>query len=382
MMVMETIKPSSETAIAAFSQSTPVDGAMTLADLIAVGTQSIGITKFMPDVVMPVVVDTNVLIEDLLRRSDGKQSSLLVAAGAGSARIYATESILAELDEHLPRIARERSRDLTRLREVLARDYLPYLRVVDVSDLRSEDERVIALALEDADDVGPAKLALLLAPSFLLTTDKDHHRHGLGVFYEPTENKTGWTFGAVALKDRSIVIGLMAGGEGGVFGSLLAGEVAVDAVKALAKNEKLLTIGLFLIVGVAFILAMSPRARERAGQLIESVALVAGDAASSVARGVSKALDMSEEARALLEANATRRPTQDTDLELVARVLAVSHPGVTLAQLREALPKVANVDSVLGSSRLFVEVRPGRWALGRSATTLPNALPSGESTGA
>ena len=121
LMVMETIKPSSEAAIAAFSQSTPADGAMTLADLIAVGTQSIGITKFMPGVVMPVVVDTNVLIEDLLRRSDGKQSSLLVAAGVGSARIYATQSIFAELDEHLPRIAQERGRDLTRLREVLVR---------------------------------------------------------------------------------------------------------------------------------------------------------------------------------------------------------------------------------------------------------------------
>ncbi len=246
----------------------------------------------------------------------------------------------------------------------------------------SSESACAALALEDADDVAPAKLALLLAPSFLLTTDKDHHRHGLGLFYEPTEDKTGWTFGAVALKDRSIIIGLMAGGEGGVFGSLLAGEVAVNAVKSLAKNEKLMTLGLFLIVGVVFILAVSPRAREQAGQLIESVAVVAGDAASSIARGVSQALDMSEEARALLEANATRRPTPDTDLELVTRVLAVSHPGVPLAQLRQALPKVANLESVLGSSRLFVEVRPGRWALGRSATTLPRVLPSVESTGA
>jgi predicted nucleic acid-binding protein len=374
---METKKPSSDAAIAAFSQSTPVDGALTVADLIVVGTQSIGITKFMPGVVMPVVVDTNVLIEDLLRRSDGKHSSLLVAAALGSARIYATQSILAELDRNLPRIARERGRDLTRLREVLARDYLPHLRVVYVGDLHSEDDRVKALALEDADDVGPAKLALLLSPSFLLTTDKDHLRHGLGVFYEPTENKTGWTFGAVALQDRGIIIGVMAGGEGGAMGGLLAGELAVDAAKAIAKNEKLMTVGLFVIVGIAIFLAVSPRARERLGQLIESVALVAGDAASSVARGVGKALDMSEEAHALLEANATRRPAPDTELELVARVLAVSHPGVTLAQLREALPTIASVESVLGSSRLFVEVQPGRWALGRSVATLQKTLPSG-----
>jgi len=374
---METKKPSSEAAIAAFSQSTPVDGALTVADLIAVGTQSIGITKFMPGVVMPVVVDTNVLIEDLLRRSDGKHSSLLVAAAVGSARIYATQSILAELDRNLPGIARERGRDLTRLREVLAQDYLPHLRVVYVGDLHSEDDRVKALALEDADDVGPAKLALLLSPSFLLTTDKDHLRHGLGVFYEPTENKTGWTFGAVALQDRGIIIGLMAGGEGGAMGGLLAGELAVDAAKAIAKNEKLMTVGLFVIVGIAIFLAVSPRARERLGQLIESVALVAGDAASSVARGVGKGLDMSEEAHALLEANATRRPAPDTELELVARVLAVSHPGVTLTQLREALPTIASVESVLGSSRLFVEVQPGRWALGRSVATLQKTLPSG-----
>ena len=374
---METKKPSSQAAITAFAQSTPTDGALTVADLIAVGTQSIGITKFMPGVVMPVVIDTNVLIEDLLRRSDGKHSSLLVAAALGSARIYATQSILAELDRHLPRIARERGRDLARLREVLARDYLPHLRVVDVSDLHSEDGRVKALELEDADDVGPAKLALLLSPSFLLTTDKDHLRHGLGVFYEPTENKTGWTFGAVALQDRGMIIGLMAGGEGGAVGGLLAGELAVDAAKAIAKNEKLMTVGLFVIVGIAIFLAVSPRARERLGQLIESVALVAGDAASSVARGVGKALDMSEEAHALLEANATRRPTPDTELELVARVLAVSHPGVTLAQLREALPTIARVESVLGSSRLFAEVQPGRWALGRSVATLQKTLPSG-----
>jgi hypothetical protein len=160
-------------------------------------------------------------------------------------------------------------------------------------------------------------------------------------------------------------------------GGLLAGELAVDAAKAIAKNEKLMTVGLFVIVGIAIFLAVSPRARERLGQLIESVALVAGDAASSVARGVGKALDMSEEAHALLEANATRRPAPDTELELVARVLAVSHPGVTLAQLREALPTIASVESVLGSSRLFVEVQPGRWALGRSVATLQKTLPSG-----
>lgn len=368
--VMDTTTQMDQKTPARLSDFAPIDGPLTVADLIAIGTRSIGIARLMPDAVMPVVVDANVLIEDLLRVADGKHSSLLLSALLGSARLYATEAILGEVDEHLPGVAAKKARDVPHLREVLQQQYLPNLRLVDVSDLTSEDDRVQALELEDPDDVDAAKLAILLSPSFLLTASKDHLRHGLGVIFDPSEGRTGWTFGAVALQDRGLIIGVLTGGTGSVLGAGYAGMLAVDGLKAVSSNERLMTAGLVLLVGIALALALSPRARTRAAELANSVGAIAADAAAAVARGVGTAIDWSEEARALFEQNAIRRPASDTDLERVARTLAVSRPGVSVAELRAVQPDIPNVNALLASSRMFVQVGQGRWALGRSASSV------------
>lgn len=345
---------------------TPVDGPLTAADLIAIGTRSIGITRLMPDVVMPVVVDANVLIEDLLRYADNKGSSLIRAAFLGSARLYATKAIIDEVLEHLPRVAATKARDIAALHSVFAHAYLPHLRLVDVSDLTSEDERVKALELEDPDDVDAAKLAILLAPSFLLTCDRDLLRHGLGVIFEPNEGRTGWTFGAVALEDRGLIIGVMTGGAGSVMGVGYAGMLAVDAIDGLRKNQRLLLAGVVLLASLAILLAVSPRARARAAELADAFKDVAG----TVGRGVGTAIEWSEEARQLLAMNAIQRPLANGDLERVARTLATSRPGVTVTELSASLPDISTLEAVLMSSRIFVEVAPGKWALGRSAASM------------
>ena len=344
----------------------PVDGPLTAADLIAIGTRSVGITRLMPDVVMPVIVDADGLIEDLMRYADDKGSSLLRAAFLGSARLYATEAILDEVDEHLPEVAARKVRDIDRLRATFQQVYLPYLRLVDVGDLSSEDERVRALELEDPDDVDAAKLAILLAPSFLLTCDRDLLRHGLGVIFEPTEGRTGWTFGAVALQDRGLIIGVITGGTGSVMGVGYAGVLAGDAFRSMWKNERLMLAGLALVAGLAILLAVSPRARARAVDL----AAAFKDAAGAISRGVGTAITWSEEAQQLLALNAIQRPLQDGDLERVARTLAILRPGVTVEELLDVLSDIADLKAVLESSRMFVEVAPGKWSLGRSAPSI------------
>jgi predicted nucleic acid-binding protein len=353
----------------------PADGEMTIADLIAIGTQSIGISRFVPSSVTPVIVDANVLIEDLLRTYDNKRSSLLLSATIGSGRLYVTESTLLEVDEHLPRVAQEVGKDEGRLREALNRTYLPRIRAVDVGDLSGEDERVAALESEDPDDVGAAKLALALSPSVLLTLDKDLLRNGLGVFYDPSENRTGWTFAAVALRDRGLLIGVMVGGEGTFVAGAVATEWALENAQKLLRNEKLMTAGLFILAGIAAILIFSPKARDRAQEALEARGQIAGDAATSVALGIGSALSTSEEARVALDANALQRFAPDTDLERVARQLATAHPGVTVRQLSELLPGVVDPETVLRSSGIFVEIAPGKWALGRLGSHLMPGAP-------
>jgi len=355
----------------------PADGEPTLADLLTIGSQSIGIARYMPGVVMPVVVDANVLIEDLLRVADGKRSSLLIAATLGSARPYTTDAVIDEVEEHLPDVACSTARDVAPLLATLRRSYFPHLRLVDVSDVHDEDERVRSLELEDPDDVDAAKLAILLSPSFLLTADGDHLRHGLGVIYEPHEKRSGWTFGAVALHDRGLTIGLMAGGQGGVMAAWGAGSLVIGAGKSVARNEKLVMAGFVVLVAIAILLAVSPRVHERAASLANTLADGAKDVADALATGVGTAMAWSEDARQMFEANATRRLVPDTDFERVARTLAVARAGVSVVQLQEALVDVPNLESVLHSSRVFVEVLPGRWALGRSAQTSRRALPGG-----
>ena len=363
-------------AVARLSDFAPIDGPLTVADLIAIGTRSIGIARSMPDAVMPVVVDANVLIEDLLRVADGKHSSLLVSAFLGSARLYATEAILGEVDEHLPDVAAKKARDVPHLREVFQQQYLPYLRLVDVSGLSNGDDRVKALELQDPDDVDAAKLAILLSPSFLLTADKDHLRHGLGVIFDPGEGRTGWTFGAVALQDRGLIIGVLTGGTASVLGAGYAGMLAVGGLKAVASNERLVMAGLVLLVGMALVLALSPRARTRAAEFGNSAGAITSDAAAAVAHGVGTAIRWSEEARVVFEQNAVRGPASDTDLERVARILAISRPGVSVAELCGVLPDILNLEALLASSRMFVQVGQGKWAIGRSASSVRPALPA------
>jgi hypothetical protein len=353
----------------------PIEGQISLADLIALGTQSVGISRFVPSAVTPVVVDANVLIEDLLRAYDNKRSSLLLSATFGSGRLYVTESTLYEVDEHLPRVAQETGKDEGALRALLRGRYLPHMRAVNVADLDGEDERVAALAPQDPDDVGAASLALALSPSVLLTLDKDLLRNGLGVFADPAEGRSGWTFGAVALRDRGLLIGVMVGGEGTFLAGAAVTEWALGNAPKLLRNEKLMTAGLFVVAGIAIVLIVSPRARERAQEILETLGEIAGDAATSVARGVGAALSTSEEARVALEANALQRFSPDTDLERVARQMAIAHPGLSIRQLGELLPDVPDPGAVLRSSQIFVEVARGRWALGRLASQVAQPAP-------
>ena len=366
--------PRKNAAAARLADLAPVDGPLTAADLITIGSRSVDIARLMPDVVMPVVVDANVLIEDVLRYADAKGSSLLRAAFLGSARLYATEAILDEVDEHLPEVAAKKARDVDGLRAMFRQAYLPYIRLVDVGDLSSGDERVKALELEDPDDVDAAKLAILLAPSFLLTCDRDLLRHGLGVIFEPNEGRTGWTFGAVALQDRGLIIGVITGGTGSVMGVGYAGALAVDAIKSIRNNERLMLAGLVLLAGLAILLAVSPRARARAVELADTFT----DAAGAIARAVGTAIEWSEEARQILALNAIQRPVADGDLERLARTLAISRPGVTLVELADTVSDVADLEAVLTSSRMFVQVAPGRWALGHSASSTRPVPPAPE----
>lgn len=200
------------------------------------------------------------------------------------------------------------------------------------------------------------------APSFLLTSDRDLLRNGLGVIFEPSEGRTGWTFGAVALQDRGLIIGVITGGTGGAIGIGYAGVLAVGAIKSIRNDERLMLAGLVILASLAILLTVSPRARVRAGELADAFV----DVTSAIVRGVGTAIEWSEDARQIFALNAIQSPLSNSDFERVARTLAISSPGMAVEELSAVLPDIADVETVLTLSHMFIELESGKWALGRA----------------
>lgn len=125
--------------------------------------------------VRPLVVDSNILRNDLLRANRTRtQSALLWAGSGGGARLFCGANVPVEVDEHLPEWEPEPVK-LASAQRVWEQHYLPILRVVDVGDnpplTDAERLRVEELRDKDSDDVPTAILSLALnAP--VLSTDR------------------------------------------------------------------------------------------------------------------------------------------------------------------------------------------------------------------
>jgi hypothetical protein len=140
--------------------------------------------------VLPVVVDTNVLIEDALYRvahlvptirSSDRQVVLHPAPSAlshlmsiNAVRVYGKPDLLDEVAEHLPRVAARKGSDAEAALALITTDYAPHIRFVDPKGILIPDSEAdfAEVARIDPDDEPTARLSRLLDPSILLTLDR------------------------------------------------------------------------------------------------------------------------------------------------------------------------------------------------------------------
>ena len=121
-----------------------------------------------------VVVDASRLRNDVLRRCTHRsRTTLITAANTGDYRLFAAQHVVDEVFEHAPRWCHEKGVELGAFLACWEQEYLPVIRVVDVSPSllamlnAGERGRVEEHRAEDADDVPSLTLAILLEGLYL-----------------------------------------------------------------------------------------------------------------------------------------------------------------------------------------------------------------------
>jgi len=318
--------------------------------------------------VYPVVVDASAVIADLLYRlplgNPERPSSIVRAAEAGSARLFAKKDAVQEILARVPTVAAEEGRDEARMCQLVAQEYVPWLRLVDLTGVDVDDPRVRNVAARDISDEDTAKLAVLLAPSLLLTTDRDLLDNGLGLFYEPGFSEPSWTFAAATLRDYGFRIELTAGTQGGALLLLLGANGAFNLGKALRRNPKVaLLVGAAAVAGAWWLSSAGrlTKLSERMGD----VSKVLGEGMEQIG---ARAITADAAGRQLIE-NAVTNAQPPTPLAAVARVLSLApiHPGLTMTEIRQLVAPGLDVGVALENTP-FVKVSRWRWTLGMPAS--------------
>lgn len=211
--------------------------------------------------ILPVVVDTNVLLNDLMQTvKRGHPTALVEAARLGSIRLFAAEHVADEMAERLPTYATRRNRGdlLEELQATWDAAYWPLVHLVAVPhDL--QNDLVARVRSRDADDAPTAALACLLAPCLVFTDDDDLAAHGL----IPNPDGVNWLARALAVRDEAHAEILVAGGV------RLTAQVAAAVWDGLTELPAAWRPAALAIVAGGLVLlwqrgALSPVARARA----------------------------------------------------------------------------------------------------------------------
>lgn len=310
----------------------------------------------------PVVIDANVLIEDAMRFASGRHCALQLAAQIGTARLFAPPQIMSEVVRNLPDACGSK-RDPQVVLATIRDRYLPYLRIVDVADTWVADPRITALRERHAPDVAYAILALTLAPSVFFTNDRDILDQGLGHYHDRSSGGTGWTYGAVSLQDTAVVpVGIL-GLTMTFAGSATLATATLDVAASLRSRPIALLGAGVITTGVLALVAMSDTAFSRA----QSVTSQLKDAGRALGRVVVAGFEWWGEASQMLDEGAVTRRGPSQPAFQLARLLALSHSGLTLDEVAAATPDLEDPGALLAGRRLFVESTPGRWNLGQAA---------------
>jgi hypothetical protein len=307
----------------------------------------------------PVILDASAIIDDLLYRTGPRPpaSALTVAMLLGVVRVLGKPDVIEEVERNLSEVAARQGRDLATMRAMLAADYLPRLRLVDLAGISFEHDGLARLAHEDASDEPSARLNLLLDPALLLTADPDLLRNGFGVWTESGQ-KAKWSYAAATTRDGGAVVGTSAG----MFSALVGfGLVGLLVVEAFRSHPRIATAVAGAVVGTLWGAADSPR-----GKSEWKPALAAG--ARRLLDSFGDYVARYPDAVAQLAVYRTEHPGPGIPLARLARTLALApDAGLLVSELRAIHPDIEGIRDVLAAYPAFVQTDRWRWTLGALA---------------
>lgn len=316
-----------------------------------------------------VVVDTNVLLRDILYSvRKARRTTLVSLAASGSVKVFVTPDIVREVREHLPSFASQRGCSPGAALGVWHTNYEGVLQVVDPPPRGSD--RLSLLQKRDPDDIPTARLIEILEPAVTLTED----RHLTDLGYAPDD---GWLTYVLAVntvaEKEALELGLAL--LLGLSGLAIYGSVAGIAY-LVKKVPRAIWIG---VAGVALLLALLPENRTNVRQSLRQVTEKLNSATLSVKQfsvqvftQLAEAQDAAQAGYAQLAkvpASSVPRFARDYLLRVVARSKFPLTTDDILARMEvdgykpRGTDPAAYVRRLLRSQPLVRRCADGRWEL-------------------
>lgn len=222
----------------------------------------------------PVVLDTSVLIADVLKRSGTTFTGLTYLGQHNIISIVAPRHVEEEVFRKLPKAALDTKRDPAQVLATLRRVHLPLVRFVDLPAELPQEDGVMQVAQRDPTDAPLAHLTALLSPCLVLSTDKDLTDLGYG--------SDGWLADVLLLGDLAELDDMVWGGGMLAYASVAAPTYGLWKLLTLMARSKVgLGVSVAAVVGALIwfgpqLQALADRTAARVLPVVEDTVRSAG----------------------------------------------------------------------------------------------------------
>lgn len=281
--------------------------------------------------IVPVVLDANVIIRDVLRYlRTGRPTGILLAARIGFIRFFCSTDVHAEVLEHLGGVA-SRHGTSDEAMEAWRRQYAPLFTFLDPSGIDVLSTRALRVGQIDPEDVPTAKVTDLVRAHTVLSED-----HSLSSYGSAGRN---WTQLAVAYRDQSIGQAAFVSVR---FGETVTFSLAVSSLEAviarLRKIDVRILIGIGAGVAAAVLIAIAhPISRKWIKEQFEAVGAWAGDhlagPLSEIVDALSQLNQQGQIASQFLKDNELVHESPNVAFEYVMEVMAQTYAALTAREI-------------------------------------------------
>lgn len=317
--------------------------------------------------------DTNILLSDIAKfvRQHPKPTALHDMSRTQLVRVFLSESVITEVDEHLEDWMAGRGVDVSAANACWSVLKL-HVWAVDTAGLALDDERVQAVYAADADDGGTAALAVALRIKAL-----SHDRHLLDVGLAIGEDWLQVVFASgAALMGEAADAGLMVG-VGVPTIAAVEGFNALRSAWSTTNGRRVITGVGIAIGGVAIVLLLialfKPDFRDKVKGLGTDMKNAITKGGGVVVRGYAEVTVKKVEAYKTLRKVELESIGEPDPIDVAVRLLARSLAPLSTRDLacriwnyeRPTAAALEYLRAELSRFPAFVNVRDDRWSLGR-----------------